>query len=441
MARSKKQKRIMRLHRGGAIPTFHVLIVSGGRSSLKNMLNSLKSQLREGDGLTVVFDGAKAKGLSQYNETWKEGFKCPFTMIEEEVPMGKFGQPLHNKYQSLLEPRTTYIMHADDDDEYLPGAFDGLREKCTDPTRLYIVRMKSLKTGEDQPLTSDVTLGLVGTPSGITPFDDAPKARWGENPKGDFDYYNDLKTKVASIEFLPNVIYQIGQDQGEVNVNKLKGGKKNRKRKTLRKYRGGSVPTFHILIPSGGRPSLKGMLDSLKPQLQKDDAVTVIFDGGQEARKKAGFTEDFMSGFTCKTNVIDHTPRLNQWSHGIQNAYQNIAWGTTFVMYGDDDDTYTDTAFDTLRKKCTDINCLYIAKMTYVDNPGSIIPNGDNGIRFGNIGTPCGIIPVNDVAKVKWGLLRGGDFHYYNELQHKVKRLEHLPDIIYKVGPDQGNVK
>jgi hypothetical protein len=201
------------------------------------------------------------------------------------------------------------------------------------------------------------------------------------------------------------------------------------------------VPTFHILIPSGGRPSLKAMLDSLKPQLQAGDAVTVVFDGGEEARKKAGFTDEFMSGFTCKTKTIDHTPRLNQWSHGIQNAYQTIEWGTTFVMYGDDDDTYVEGAFDILRKKCTDANCLYIAKMSNMNFPGLVIPNGDNGIRFGNIGTPCGIIPVKDVAKVKWGLRYGGDHDYYSELQHKVDRLEHLPDIIYKIGRDQGDVK
>jgi len=182
------------------------------------------------------------------------------------------------------------------------------------------------------------------------------------------------------------------------------------------------------------------MLDSLKPQLHAGDAITVVFDGGEEARKKAGFTDEFMSGFMCKTNTIDHTPRINKWSHGIQNAYQNIPWGTTFVMYGDDDDTYIEGAFDILRKKCTDANCLYIAKMKYIDK-SNIIPSGDNGIRFKNIGTPCGIIPVKDVAKVKWGLRYGGDFDYYNELQHKVERLEYLPDIIYKVGPDQGNVK
>ena len=222
-------------------------------------------------------------------------------------------------------------------------------------------------------------------------------------------------------------------------TRKIKKGSR-RYKKRQRRQRGGAVPTFHVVIPSGGRPSLKAMLDSLKPQLQSGDAVTVIFDGGEEARKKAGFTDKFMSGFTCKTATVDHTPRINKWSHGIQNAYQSLPWGTTFVMYGDDDDTYTESAFATLRMKCTDPNCLYIAKMKYVSKP-DIIPGGDNGIRLGNIGTPCGIIPVNDVAKAKWGLCYGGDFDYYNELQHKVKKLEHLPDIIYTVGPEQGDVK
>jgi len=223
-------------------------------------------------------------------------------------------------------------------------------------------------------------------------------------------------------------------------TRKTKKGSRRYKRRLHRKHRGGSVPTFHVVIPSGGRPSLKAMLDSLKPQLQSGDAVTVIFDGGEEARKKAGFTDEFMSGFTCKTKVIDQVPRLGHWSHGIQNAYQSMAWGTTFVMYGDDDDTYTGSAFATLRTKCTDPKCLYIARMNYASKP-EIIPTADNEIRVGNIGTPNGIIPVKDVAKARWGLRHAGDFDYYNELQKKVDRLEHLPDIIYTVGPDQGNVK
>jgi hypothetical protein len=117
----------------------------------------------------------------------------------------------------------------------------------------------------DQPLTTDITLGLVGLPSGITPFDDAPKSRWGENPQGDFDYYNDLKTKVASIEFLPDIIYQVGQDQGDVNVTKLgnvtitkfAGGRKYRRRNTKRKRRqrgGESLPRKIWCMWLGGTP-------------------------------------------------------------------------------------------------------------------------------------------------------------------------------------------
>ena len=236
-------------------------------------------------------------------------------------------------------------------------------------------------------------------------------------------------------------------------VNAQKGGTRRKRkqkrssrhrlsfRKTVRQRGGQSfVPTFHVFIPSGGRPSLKALLDSLKPQLKEGDAVTVVFDG-EDAPKKASYTEDWLNGFVCSKKVIIHSPRINKWSHGIQNEYQNkISPETTFLMYADDDDTYMPDAFQNLRSKCVNPECLYIAKMTYASDRNKIIPR-DTSIAFGNIGTPNGIIPFKDAFKSKWGMRYGGDFDYYNDLQSKVKCVEHIDSIIYLVGVDQGDVQ
>lgn len=214
------------------------------------------------------------------------------------------------------------------------------------------------------------------------------------------------------------------------------------KTRRMQRQKGGQQPppTFHVFIPSGGRPSLKALLDSLKPQLTERDALTLVFDG-EDAPKKATYNEDWLNGLKCAKKVIVHTPRINKWSHGLQNEYQNrIAPETTFIMYADDDDTYLPGAFDTLRQKCVNPECLYIAKMTYENDRNKVIPR-DTNILLGNIGTPNGIIPFKDAFKSKWGLEYGGDFTYYNDLKTKVKTIEFLPDIIYLVGQDQGDVQ
>ena len=101
-------------------------------------------------------------------------------------------------------------------------------------------------------------------------------------------------------------------------------------------------------------------------------------------------------------------------------------------MHADDDDVYLEGSFNVLREKCRDPHILYIARMQGLKNV--IIPREDDTRMWaGNIGSPNGIIPFNDAAKASWGIMRGGDCIYYNDLQNKVKEVQYLPDIIYKV--------
>ena len=39
------------------------------------------------------------------------------------------------------------------------------------------------------------------------------------------------------------------------------------------------IPSFHILIATAGKPCLINMLNSLKNELTKNDAITIVFDG------------------------------------------------------------------------------------------------------------------------------------------------------------------
>lgn len=204
------------------------------------------------------------------------------------------------------------------------------------------------------------------------------------------------------------------------------------------------MPTFHVMIVTAGRQNLIKMLDSLKGQLRENDAITIVFDG-KFAKKKSTFTDDSIKDMKCKVNVIEQVPGLKHYGHPSINKYlPYLNPVTTYAMFADDDDHYTDGAFDALRTKCKDPNILYIAKMR--NGEGLIPPEGTTTIEGGKIGKVNGIIPFKDKASVKMGESGyAGDLEYYVALKDKVKRVEFLDDVIYEVTPlpnsSNGNVE
>jgi hypothetical protein len=192
-------------------PSFHILIATAGRSTLKNLLDSLKNELLEKDAITVVFDGPGAKEKSGYDDSWFSGHASHHNIIVQDPNLGATGHPIRTKYQTMLSPETTYLMHADDDDEYIEGSFKNLREHCKDPEVLYIAKMNysddtdSVIPSKNKKIVQDD----IGTPNGIIPFKSAGNAEWALNYGGDFNYYNDLQKKVKSIVFLDDIIYTV----------------------------------------------------------------------------------------------------------------------------------------------------------------------------------------------------------------------------------------
>jgi GR25 family glycosyltransferase involved in LPS biosynthesis len=210
--RKQRRNRRKTRQRGGQVPapTFHILIATAGRPTLKRMLDSLKGQLAQNDAITIVFDGKDAKSKSGFTDAWKEGFKCPIATFEEEPPLGHWGHGIRNKYQGILQPKTTYVMHADDDDAYTPDAFERLRSKSVKPECLYVIKFKA-PDGRiiPTPGTTKVEQNNIGTPSGVIPFENAKNASWGKTYGGDGAYYIDLSTKVKCVEFLDDVVYTV----------------------------------------------------------------------------------------------------------------------------------------------------------------------------------------------------------------------------------------
>jgi hypothetical protein len=208
---TRKRKRMS----GGknSIPTFHVVIISGGRTELKEMIDSLRNELKEGDALTIVFDGKNAKKKSEYLDEWTATMKCAIH-IKEQIPgLKHWGHPTLNKTIPTLHPETTFIMYADDDDTYVKGSFDILRNKCTDPHILYLAKFKFSNSGMLIPGmgTKEIQRANIGKPNGIIPFKDAGKVQFGTGRESDFEYYRDLKSKVKSVVFLNDVNYIVNK--------------------------------------------------------------------------------------------------------------------------------------------------------------------------------------------------------------------------------------
>jgi hypothetical protein len=193
---------------GGHVPSFHVMIVSGGRPELQIMLDSLKQELQPHDAITVVFDGKNAKNKSQYTDDWVKGINCSFH-IKEQIPgLKHYGHLSLNKYLHDIHPKTTYVMFADDDDVYKPESFNYLRQTCVDPDILYIAQMEDPEGKLIPPTgTTNIKLNEISKQCGIIPFDKRTLSKMGERRNGDFNYYNNIKDKVKDIVYLNKVIY------------------------------------------------------------------------------------------------------------------------------------------------------------------------------------------------------------------------------------------
>ena len=184
--------------------------------------------------------------------------------------------------------------------------------------------------------------------------------------------------------------------------------------------------TFNVLITTIGRPSLVKMLNSLKSELLESDCLTVVFDGCKQI-----YTD--ISDFKCKVNIFEEPVALGYYGHGIRNKYASILEYRTFIIHGDDDDTYFNGSFDILRKSCTNPYTFYVAKM--IDHNRNIIPNRDIVCKY-NIGTNNGIIPYELNKKSFWKYEYGGDGDFYEGIKKEQDYLGNmtifLPNIIYR---------
>jgi hypothetical protein len=177
--------------------------------------------------------------------------------------------------------------------------------------------------------------------------------------------------------------------------------------------------SFNVVIATAGRPTLQRMIDSIAPQLEEQDYLTVIWDC--EPR-------ELRIDSKCKYISIHNPEPLGFWGHGSRNRWQDELPGD-YLMNGDDDDTYHPNAMLHIRKTCVGEK-LYLFQFI---NNSVRVPNGSN-ISVGNVGTSCGVYPKTGNLP-RWEHVYGGDGMFYVELAKSLP-VEIIRRVIYAVHGD-----
>lgn len=212
------------------------------------------------------------------------------------------------------------------------------------------------------------------------------------------------------------------------------------------------IVTFNVVIATIGRKCIVNMLKSLENQLNKEDCLTIIFDGIEPLQEVYNFN------FLCELKIIHQKKSIGskriydekreypgiEGGEAVREFYKDKLEKRDFIMHADDDDEYLNNTMMKLRDICTDKECLYIARIEIKSSGGNtsrmVIPRPETkGPPFsrGNISTQNGIIPY-DLNKIgKWKGMQGGDAYFYGDIQSKAKRLELIDHVIYRFRPHE----
>jgi hypothetical protein len=180
---------------------------------------------------------------------------------------------------------------------------------------------------------------------------------------------------------------------------------------------------FHLLLPTVGRNSIFNMLDSIECQLGSLDYLTIVYDGLLNSNNVLDVKE-YIKDWNCNIKIYIEIDNLGYWGHPIRNLYKDLEGD--FILNIDDDDTLTENALDIIRSHCINTNYSYIFCFKMNDKIYWEYPD----IREGNIGTPCGVVPIKTNKLCSWALKYGGDYNYYCDVK-KNSKITFIQKIIY----------
>ena len=117
---------------------------------------------------------------------------------------------IRNKYNDL---EGDFILHADDDDIYMPGAMSHIRKYVCNPTTLYFFNLyfkidnKHIKT--ETFYKNKIEINHISTQSGIIPKKINKLGIWGDRYEGDYDFYKSIEDKVYRTQYQKEIIYKM----------------------------------------------------------------------------------------------------------------------------------------------------------------------------------------------------------------------------------------
>lgn len=190
--------------------SFHLLIVTVGRESLIMMLNSIIMQLKETDYITIVYDNKDV--ANTFNKVKNLKTKCQLNVImnNETYNIEAPQHAIRNKYNTL---KGDFILHADDDDIYLPDAMSHIRKYVCNPSTLYIFntyyRINDKHFKSETFYKKKLELNNIGTQSGVIPHEINKLGIWGDRYEGDYDFYKSIEDKVYRIQYQDEIIQKM----------------------------------------------------------------------------------------------------------------------------------------------------------------------------------------------------------------------------------------
>lgn len=153
-----------------------VIIVTSGRSTLLRTLQSVSRQLHADDEVLVVGRGASIRDQAE-----AFGFR-----YVEDGPFGNWGQ--RERQSAMAHATKSHLLFNDDDDYYMPGAFDAVRAAIdVHPDSPLMFKMI---TPEGRLIWSDpiVTCGNVSGQQFVVPNDPQRLGTWGLTHEGDLAF-------------------------------------------------------------------------------------------------------------------------------------------------------------------------------------------------------------------------------------------------------------
>lgn len=182
-------------------PRLHFLLTTIGRITIFQMIDSIVSQFDTDDFLTIVYDGKDIDNT--YNDVIKyQKIFNNVKVIMEPTNMGFWSHPIRNKYNTL---EGDFMMHCDDDDMYNSGSIQTIKRICKNTDKLYIFRFRDI----NRIISGNISVGNIGSPSGIIPMKYNSKSKWVYDYHGDYMFYKNLPIDKSMIEYHDEIIHTV----------------------------------------------------------------------------------------------------------------------------------------------------------------------------------------------------------------------------------------